>query len=162
MVARSPRLEADYLATRYEFVGPQGAATLRVNQASAALLALQRALAVSRSGLVSAWNPHSEPRSRTDNDAAHARLLACVTALGCRAWPSWHRAPEPRWDEPGLLLAGIDRESLLALGREFGQHAVLYAGADACPRLLWCADAVAISAAGNDRPAAPGTATSGS
>jgi hypothetical protein len=140
MAARSPLLETAFRATRYELVTPLFPTTVRIDEPSANLAALQRALGVAQSGVVSAWNPRGERRPHHENAAAHARLCACAAAFGLQSWPAWHRAPDAQWDEQGLFIAGIDRVALLALGREFGQHAVLHAGADGRPRLLWCED----------------------
>jgi hypothetical protein len=138
MAVRSPQLEAAFRATRYELTTPFLATTLRVDEASAALGTLQALAGASESGLVGAWNPRSERRSAQQNEAAHARLAARVAASGLKAWPAWARAPQPEWDEQCLYIAGIGLDALLALGREFDQHAVLHAGPEACPRLAWC------------------------
>jgi hypothetical protein len=134
------QLESAFRATLYEFDTPAGGARLRIDEPSAALAAVQAALGVECSGLVTGWNPRSGPRPIADNEAVNARLLARLAALGWQAWPARHVAPQREWDELGLFVPGIGLAQLLELGREFDQHAVLHADDHAVPRLVWCYD----------------------
>jgi len=44
--------------------------------------------------------------------------------------------PDGKWHgEPSMLVLGIDQPRALAIGREYGQHAIVYMDADATPRL---------------------------
>ncbi len=45
--------------------------------------------------------------------------------------------PSGKWPaEKSFLALGLDLETSRALGREFGQNAIVWAGADAIPRLI--------------------------
>lgn len=47
------------------------------------------------------------------------------------------RDPSGAWpEEKSFLALGLDLETSQVLGREFGQNAIVWAGADAIPRLI--------------------------
>jgi hypothetical protein len=157
-MAARVQLEAAYRRTIYEVRTPEGALPLRIDEHSPRLQAVHAALAVSESVFMTAWNPQSAPQCAARNAVAQARLDQRLTPLGLTVWPGWGRDPEGSWPaEQSLFVAGLTRDQALQLAREFGQNAFVHASADAVPRLVWVS-----ASAGSDRPAAPGTATSGS
>ena len=132
------RLEAAYRATDYVVEAPAGAFALHVDEPSAALAALHAQYRVQSSAFVSAWNPRSMPASTADNDAAHRRLLGLLQVAGYAVIEGWGRDRRGAWPaERSLLVLGIAAEQAQRLAADFGQNALLYAGADAIPRLLW-------------------------
>ena len=131
-------LEKAFRDTAYEFDTPAGGARLRIDEPSAALAAVQAALGVECSGLITAWNPRSGPRSLAENEVENGRLLGQLATLGFDAWPARHVAPQPEWHERGFFVPGIGLAQLLELGREFDQHAVLHSDDHSVPRLAWC------------------------
>jgi hypothetical protein len=124
-----------YLATHYE-VGEPASFVLRVNQASPGLLGLYRALRVATAAYLTAWNPLSQPATPAANDAAQARLAAELRRRSLATLDGLGRDPSGQWPgERSLLVPGIALADAAALGRQFGQAAFLWAGADAVPRL---------------------------
>ena len=132
------RLEAAYRATDYVIEAPAGAFTLRVDEPSAALAGLHARHGVRCSAFISACNPASVPQSAADNEAAHARLLAAVRRTDLACIEGWGRDPTGAWpSERSVVVLGITEELARRLAAGFGQNALLYAHADAVPRLLW-------------------------
>ena len=131
-------LEMAYRATDYVVEAADGAFTLRVDEASAALAALHVRRGVGGSVFISAWNPLSVPRSAGENDSAHARLLVALRADGHEAIEGWGRDPSGEWPaERSLLVPGLALPRALELAQRFGQNALLQAAEDAVPRLVW-------------------------
>jgi len=134
-------LEAAYRATGYEIEAPGGTLTLRVDQPSPALAQLHREHGVRCSAYLSAANPGSRPLGPEANATAHQRLLAALRAAGHAFVEGWGRDPGGAWPaERSVWVAGLGRDAALALARDFGQNAIVHAGPDAVPRLLWTRD----------------------
>lgn len=137
-------LIAAYRATVYRVkpgMGSDGdAIILRVGQYSEPLSRLFAASGHQCAAFITASNPFSVPQSDEENLAACARLYDRLQRQlgnagriregeGCDptgAWPG----------EKSFLALGLDFETSQALGREFGQNAVVWAGSDAIPRLV--------------------------
>ena len=151
-------LDAAYRRTRYEVDAPGGLLVLQIDAPSVGLAELHRQLGVTQSAFLTAWNPRSVPRMAAQNAAALGRLRLRIAELGAEPWPGRGRDPTGAWPaEESLFVPGLEIGIAGALAADFGQNALVYAAADAVPRLLWVS-----SLAGSDPPAAPGTATSGS
>jgi len=61
------------------------------------------------------------------NRAAAAQLDALLAAANYSRFPGEGRDPNGRWEpEPSVLVPGIARETAEALGRRFGQNAIVY------------------------------------
>lgn len=131
-----PELVQAYRATRY-VVDWRPPFELRVDIRSPALQRLYRILRRDSAAFLTAWNPRSVPSSGTRNRAAQRRLervlagrgFTCVAGRGVDASGAW--AAEESVLVPGMRLAEARR-----VGRLFRQNAVLWAGADAVPRLV--------------------------
>jgi len=136
MSPRNPSLEQAFRATRYVILG-QPELVLVPGERSGALARLHADCGVQASGLVTAWNPHARRLEPHENDAAQSRLARALAAAGWRTRPAEHRTPQGDWDEPSFWVAGIERAALEALGRQYGQAAVLHAGASATAHLCW-------------------------
>ena len=74
--------------------------------------------------VLTAWNPGSEPFSDTENAERHWQLCARLDELGHTWLPALGTSPDGSWSEESVAVPGLDRETALALGREFGQEAV--------------------------------------
>ncbi|SCY09242.1 Protein of unknown function [Nitrosospira sp. Nl5] len=113
---------------------------LRVGHYSEPLSRLFAASGHQCAAFITACNPFSMPQSDEQNVAASARLYDKLNRQlgnagriregeGCDpagAWPG----------EKSFLALGLDLETSRALGGEFGQNAIVWADADAIPRLV--------------------------
>ena len=110
---------------------------MHVDQPSPTLGALMARYGARSAVFVSAYNPASEPRTEAENRAAQARLEQEVVAQGCRIFQGVGEDPDGGCPgEPCLLVLDWPREKVLALGRAYGQNALLWVGTDAVPRLV--------------------------
>ncbi|WP_316152572.1 DUF3293 domain-containing protein [Cupriavidus sp. BIC8F] len=125
-----------YRETHYRVLGDLPM-ILRVDQPSAPLAALHRALGVASSAFITAANPFS---LRCDDDANARRQQALaqdVARMGLRAIEAAGEHPANGWPaEPSFLVPGLSLEDARALGERYGQNAVVWSGADAVPRLV--------------------------
>jgi Protein of unknown function (DUF3293) len=136
-----PALEAAYLRTNYRVESAEGTFTLRVGEYCAALQRWHERRAVNRSAFISAANPFSVPTGRQQNAAAHQRLLAKLAGAGYYSEPGTGLDPDGLWiPERSVLAAGIAEGVALRLAAEFKQYAIVFAEADAVPRLCWTAE----------------------
>ena len=124
---------AAYRASEYR-VSVQPELVLRIGEPSAALDALLEASAAAGAAFLTAANPHSEPRPAAENRAALERLAQDVSAWQVRLGEG--RSADGRWREPSLLVIGIDREQAQALGRRYGQNAIVFIDKGAAPELV--------------------------
>jgi uncharacterized protein len=107
---------------------------LRVGEPSAELERLLDVHNATSAAFVTAANPRGEQRSHAENARAMAALRAAL-ALPCLAGEG--RDPEGRWSaEPSVLVLGIARWEAEALGRRFGQNAIVYVEKGAAPELV--------------------------
>jgi hypothetical protein len=75
---------------------------------------------------VTAWNPASVPLSREENDARQRELIRLVEAAGHTWIRGEGRGKDPTWTpEESLLILDISRGEAIALGKQFGQLAIV-------------------------------------
>jgi len=143
-MASDPDLQSLYRATLYEVQWQARPFVLRIDEPSEALHACHRAHGVYCSAFITAWNPRSRLAGEAVNAAAQARLQAMLTRDGYRTLPGWGRDPGGAWPaEASLLVLGMADADARRAGRAFAQCAVVAAGADAVPRLMWIDDPAA-------------------
>ena len=139
-----PSLDAAYRATTY-WVEPATAPRfgLRCDERSETLDGMLGEAGVRTWAFLTACNPGSRRLDAAMNAARMARLAASVETLGLQAiagvgigdaegvhggeWPA----------EPSLLVLGICEADAIALGRQFGQNAILVGTIGGCPTLVW-------------------------
>lgn len=125
-----------YRETRYRVLGDTPM-TLRVDQPSAPLAALQRALGVASSAFITAANPFSQCCDDDANALRQQALARDVASLGMRAIEAAGEHPSNGWPtEPSFLVPGMSLMDARALGERYAQNAVVWSGADAVPRLV--------------------------
>jgi len=109
-----PENAAVYLATRLT-VWVEGEAT-------------RAADAVARLGaplhLITAWNPYMDQRTPEENAEATERLRAALLELVPDLWPARGEDPSIAYLEDGFAVRGLDRDTALRIGAEFGQEAI--------------------------------------
>ena len=131
-------LEAAYRATRYTVDTTTGTCVLRVDVHSPALAALLAAQGVSEASYLTASNPGSRRVGVAANAAATARLERRLAVASRSLLRGQAIDPEGLWPPEGSFLAlGIPAAVAVALGREFGQNAILLIDREAIPRLRW-------------------------
>ena len=98
----------------------------RVGSRSAKLEALLRRHETSTWAFLTAWNPAAVELSRADNDARQDDLKRNLQAAGYKWLSGEGIGDDPLWKpEQSLLVLGISRGKAVALGRAFGQLAVV-------------------------------------
>lgn len=131
-------LAAAYQAAIYQ-VGGERPFRLELGRRCAALIRLYRRTGCDCALFITACNPASRPTDRAANGAAQARLAAELARLSPRVLEGQGLDPQGQWPpEASLLALGIDAAAARALGARYGQNAVVWAGVEAVPRLLWC------------------------
>jgi len=125
-----------YRATRYRvFAGPDF--ELAVGQRSNALADLYRTHGVNSAAFLTAWNPEGNLQDETANREAFARLEARVASHAAKVIAGFGEDPDGAWaGEESLLALGLSREAACAVGTQFRQNAIVWAGADAVPELI--------------------------
>lgn len=134
-------LLAAYLATDFRVRLPQGGfASLRIGAPPpSAILQLTHGAPW---GVITAWNPRSQPMPRAWNRRAqrpllaelrqHPQMCAIHAAVGVGA---------NGWRESSLLVIGPGEATLRALCARYGQHAFVAAEGEAAARLCWTDEA---------------------
>ena len=121
-IVDAAELAAAYATADYVVVLDGEPMPLRVGEPATDLEAYVPA---SRYAFITAWNPASQPRSDSANEAADSLLVAQLDAVGAPRHPAWAQGPSGEWREPGWLVAGIGEDDLVRLATEFGQAGVL-------------------------------------
>lgn len=109
---------------------------LRVDQHSPDLEGMHRQCGVVSSAFLTAWNPESRECSMTQNEASQSKLVDEISARGFSFLRGEGRNVERTWREESLLVLGIGQVDAIEIGDRFAQNAILFAGADATPRLV--------------------------
>ena len=130
-------LIASYRAADYRAGSGSAAISLRIDQCSESLSQLLAASGRQCAVFITAYNPCSQSCSFEVNQAAHTRLRAELSRHTDQIIEGTGSDPSGAWPpEQSLLALGIDLATAQALGRQFGQNAVVWADADAIPRLI--------------------------
>jgi hypothetical protein len=129
---------ASYRAARYVVHAGDAGTTLQLDVHNPGLAALMRAHGAASACFVTAFNPFSQARTPGQNEAANARLREWLQARG---WPMLEGdgccGDDDRDAERSFLAFGPSAEDARAMCVEFDQNAVVFAGADAVPALLF-------------------------
>lgn len=137
-VPHSPR-EAAYRATTYAAADGSERLDIRIGARCARLDALLAARGLAEWAYLTAHNPGGQLAAPAANAAAQARLEAEVVASG----HPWLRGAScgdgGDWPpEPGLLVLGLARDAALALGRRYGQEAIVTGRCQEAAELVFC------------------------
>jgi hypothetical protein len=109
---------------------------LRVGEPSERLDRLLEEHGAESAVFVTAANPRSEKKSAAQNAEAMSALEGILAAAGYPRYPGEGRNEERTWREPSVLAIGIYRDNAQALGRLFGQNAVVFIEMGKAPELL--------------------------
>jgi hypothetical protein len=131
-----PALQAAYAETEFRVDGPSSF-VLRIGHPSEQLALAHVQQQVSCSAYLTACNPRSAPLSDTDNQQRQLALAAELTRRGLYFLPGVGQHPYNGWPgEPSYLVFGLSLEEAMALGRDWEQNAIVWAGEDAVPQLI--------------------------
>ena len=112
---------------------------LRIDEANPALDRLLSERGVATWAFITAFNPHSQPKSEDENSAADVRLHETLAAAGYATLAADAVSDDARWPvERGWMVLGISRKRACELGREFAQNAVVWGERGAAPVLVFC------------------------
>lgn len=94
---------------------------------------------------VTAYNPYSVRQlSLVENQARHARLTAELTSRHLPFLPASARDTADRWPvEDGVFVLDASLGEMLAIGRHYGQNAILWGEVGELPGVLWCPSVIA-------------------
>jgi hypothetical protein len=135
--AVSPELRAEYRRAHYRIFGKKPF-RLKLGTPSRGLKALYRQHSVSTAVFLTAWNPRSVAQTAQKNLRGQARLKKSLRSAGIAFLPAFGQDPLALHPgEPSLLALGLTRAAAVALGARFGQNAILWAGRDRVPKLVF-------------------------
>jgi hypothetical protein len=121
----TPGLRKAYFQTAYVVRAPQGVHALRIGASHPAFDAELEAAGADCWAVITAWNPGSLPRTAEANAVAQAALLQAITELGLSVWAAEGKADAGGWREESVCVLGLETPGAVALGRKFGQLAVV-------------------------------------
>lgn len=123
--------DADYrVLTKPPFV-------LHADQHSHELASTHTGHGATSSTLITACNPHGKLLDKQTNTARQQALAADLTQHGFDHLPAIGLDPTGQWPgEASFLVFNLPLKEAMTLGRELGQNAILWADADAIPRLV--------------------------
>jgi hypothetical protein len=111
---------------------------LRIGERSERLERLMASVHLSTAAFVTACNPGSNRQPDAENAAAAEALEGLVAAAGYPRHRGEGRDPDEAYPpEASLLILGIHRENAEALGRLFGQNAIVYVEKGRAPELVF-------------------------
>lgn len=87
--------------------------------------------------VITAHNPRSEQLSKEENIKRHEALRSVLQHQKLSFEKSTGESPDGVWVEEGFVIFDINLETALQIGRDFGQHAILY-GQGNRVALAWC------------------------
>ncbi len=132
----SDNLVKAYQETHYQ-VYTQPPITLLIDQPNTGLAGLYQQHAVQSAAFITACNPASQQTEPEKNQQLQQQLADKLAAQGYPFIDGIGQDPKHQWPgEPSFLVLGITQKEAEALGRQFGQNAIVWVGEDTCPRLL--------------------------
>jgi len=134
--ALPPGLVQAYRETHYRALGDDGF-TLIIDAHSPELARAHRRHGDDSSAFLTACNPCSRSLSDDENIALQAVLTAALRSLGLLFVDGLGQHPSNGWQgERSFLTLGVTQDQACDLGTRFEQNAIVWAGADAVPRLV--------------------------
>jgi hypothetical protein len=130
-------LIASYRAADYQAGAGSATVVLRIDQYSESLSQLLAASGQQSAAFITAYNPCNQSCSFEANQAAQARLRNELSRHASQIIEGMGSDLSGAWPpEQSLLALGVDLATAQALGRQFGQNAVVWVGPNAIPRLI--------------------------
>lgn len=131
-----PALLHAYAETEYRVSGLCPFA-LRIGYPCEELAGVHSEREVTCSAYITACNPRSAILSDAENHQRQQALAAELTGRGLSFLSGVGQHPSNGWPgEPSYLVFGLSLEEAMALGRDWEQNAIVWAGEDAVPQLI--------------------------
>jgi len=136
----SPELRAAYESTRFVAHGPGGDLDILIGRNLPELDRLLTEEGATEWAYISAWNPRSEPTPAEVNSATQIELEAELSTAGYRFFPGEGVPADSAWPpEASVLVLGINRAAAIAVGRRYGQNAIVVGAKGQAAELLFLA-----------------------
>ena len=140
MPATPPELIAAYQKALYVVFG-KPELVIRIGEPNPDLDELLEAEGAATAAFITAANPRGERASAWKNEIANAALVETQTKAGFRCFEGEGRDPQGRWrPERSALVVGIPRADAVAVGRAFGQNAIVFVEKGRAPELVLLGD----------------------
>jgi len=134
----TPGLIAAYEKALYVVFG-EPELVIRIGEPNPDLDELLEAEGAATAAYITAANSRGEMTSPWKNEIANAALVETLTEAGYRCFEGEGRDPQKRWTaERSALVAGISRADAEAVGRAFGQNAIVFVEKGRPPELVIC------------------------
>jgi hypothetical protein len=136
----TPGLIAAYEKALYVVFG-EPELVIRIGEPNADLDELLEAEGAASAAYITAANSRGEMTSPWKNEIANAALVDTLTEAGYRCFEGEGRDPQRRWTpERSALVVGISRADAEAVGRAFGQNAIVFVEKGRAPELVVLGD----------------------
>lgn len=133
------RLWAAYRSTEFRAATELGPVSIRVGERSELLGRLLGQAGTTTWCFITAWNPASVELTERENRVRNRRLRASLGAVAKQVFAGMGLPAEGAWTpEESFLALGVTRAQAIALGREYGQNAVVWGEQEKPAALLDC------------------------
>ena len=85
---------------------------------------------------ITAYNPYSQIQSKEINETAHKSLLTDLAVSSIYWFEGMGHDTNSDWREASVLALGVSLDLGSQFGTKYGQNAIVWAGADAIPKLV--------------------------
>ena len=135
-MSATPELIAGYQRALYVVFG-KPELVIRIGEPNPDLDELLAAEGAASAAFITAANPRGAATSAWKNEIANAALVETQTKAGYRCFEGEGRDPQGRWrPERSALVVGIPRADAEAVGRAFGQNAIVFVERGLAPELV--------------------------
>ena len=133
-MAQEPELDEAYRTAEY-YIEDDPPIRFEIDQPHQGLALLLMSFDVEQAVWITAYNPGSQPHSEDDNLTNQMQLLERIETMRLNYFVGHSCDAAGDWFEPGYLVLGMDEAVGIELGREFGQHAVVFIQPSGEPKL---------------------------
>lgn len=124
-----------YKKAQYTVFTPSPIA-FRVNQICPEIDQVMMKAKVTEAAFLTAWNPRSELMEKQVNDLAQNQLQNEFIEGSLPYLFGYGQDPQGTWKEESFLVLGIEREWACAMGKKYGQNAIVWLEIGQEPQLI--------------------------
>jgi len=129
-----------YTNTTFCAQTPLGEIRLRIGIANSLLAQLLSQFAVDEWAFITSYNPGSQALPEDENTQRQIELKDRLQKDGFQIFSGEGKGDDSEWPpEPSFLVLGVNKNHAIAIGKDFGQNAIVAGGKDAIPILKWAA-----------------------